>query len=197
MVTGGTRIQVIAGFRPPEIRPVSGPGTLGPMATGTPRIDALVEARSRVSHRVPSDVSPAPRTGIAIVTCMDARLDPYREFDLEVGDAHVIRTAGATVTEDVLRSLAASQWGLGTREILLVGHTGCGMSILDEDEIRRRIHEGGSGLPPFPMLTFGDVTENVREGIAAIRGAWFLHPETAVLGLVYDLTTGMLEPVEA
>lgn len=166
------------------------------MDAATPRIDALLEARSQVAQRLPSDVSPVPRTGVAIVTCMDARIDPYREFGLEPGDAHVIRTAGATVTEDVLRSLVASQWGLGTREVLVVGHTGCGMAMLTEDDLRRRIHEGGSGTPPFPMLTYRDAAENVRDGVAAIRGAWFLHPETAVCGVVYDLETGAFLPVD-
>lgn len=161
----------------------------------TPRIDALLDAHERVAHRIPEDASPVPRTGVAIVTCMDARIDPFREFGLEPGDAHVIRTAGATVTEDVLRSLVASQWALGTREVLILGHTGCGMADLDEAALRVRIQGGGSGLPPFPMLGFRDVAGNVADGVAAVRGAWFLHPDTRVRGFVYDLDSGTLQPV--
>lgn len=161
----------------------------------TPRIDALLAAHERVAHRIPDDATPIPRTGVAIVTCMDARIDPFREFGLEPGDAHVIRTAGATVTEDVLRSLVASQWALGTREVLIIGHTGCGMADLDEAALRQLILDGGSGMPPFAMQGFGDVEGNVRDGVSAVRGAWFLHPDTRVRGFVYDLATGGLGPV--
>jgi carbonic anhydrase len=166
------------------------------MDSQTPRIDRLLESHQRVAYQLPDDAGPVPRTEVAIVTCMDARIDPFREFGLEPGDAHVIRTAGATVTEDVLRSLVASQWALGTREVLILGHSGCGMAGFDEAEFRRTQRETGADAPPFPMRGFEDMAENVRYGVAAVAGATFLHPDTAVRGVIYHLDSGSLEPVD-
>lgn len=165
------------------------------MDSQTPRIDRLLESHQRAAYRLPDGAGPVPRTEIAIVTCMDARIDPFREFGLEPGDAHVIRTAGATVTNDVLRSLVASQWALGTREVLVLGHSGCGMTNFDDDALHAAQRDAGTEPTPFPMRGFADVTTNVRNGVATVASCGFLHPDTAVRGMIYHLDSGTLEPV--
>ncbi len=136
-----------------------------------------------------------PARGVAVVACMDARLDVYRLLGLSEGDAHVIRNAGGVVSDDVIRSLTISQLLLGTREIVLVQHTGCGMMTFRDDDIKDRI-ESDTGLrPSFALEAFGDLEQNVRQSIARIQASPFIPFKDQVRGFVYDVATGLLDEV--
>ncbi|MGH7544181.1 MAG: beta-class carbonic anhydrase [Gemmatimonadota bacterium] len=139
----------------------------------------------------------APSRRVAVVACMDARLDVYRLLGLEPGEAHVIRNAGGVVTEDVVRSLLISQRFLGTREIALVHHTDCGMLTLRDDEVQAQI-EADIGLrPPFALEAFDELDGSVRRSIARIRASAFIPHTNRVRGFVYDVETGRLDEVTA
>ena len=136
-----------------------------------------------------------PARGVAVVACMDARLDVYRLLGLSEGDAHVIRNAGGAVTDDVIRSLMVSQLLLGTREVVLVQHTGCGMMAFRDDDIKDRI-EADTGLrPPFALEAFRDLQQNVRQSIARIQASPFIPVKDSIRGFTYDVTTGRLNEV--
>jgi carbonic anhydrase len=140
-------------------------------------------------------LSPRPVKQVAIVACMDARLDIFSLFGLEIGDAHIIRNAGGTVTDDVLRSLAISQRLLGTHEVILVHHTDCGMLVLDEDKLAAQIEEETGERPPFRFLAFSDLEADVRASIGRVNGCLALAEREAVRGFVYDVETGVLSEV--
>jgi carbonic anhydrase len=132
----------------------------------------------------------APRRGIAILTCMDARIDPLRLFGLERGDAAILRNAGARVTDDVLRSLVVAYALLGVREVFVVGHTDCGLAGTTDEEIRAGLGEEAAGIE---FLAFADLDESVRHGVARIEGSPLL--DVAASGFVYDVATGALREV--
>lgn len=136
-----------------------------------------------------------PARGVAIVACMDARLDIYGMLGLSTGDAHVIRNAGGVVTDDVIRSLAISQRLLGTREIVLIHHTDCGMTTFRDDEVKAQIEQDTGIRPPFALEAFGDEAEDVRQSIRRIEASPFVPHKDAVRGFVYDVETGRLEEV--
>ena len=137
-----------------------------------------------------------PGRRLAIVTCMDARLDPARFLGLEEGDAHVIRNAGALVTEDTLRSLVISHWLLGTVEALVVAHTDCGMVTFTNDQLRGRLEEEtGASADEIDFHPFGDLEESVRASVETIRESPFLQDVTAS-GWIYDVRSGALSEVE-
>ena len=126
---------------------------------------------------------------------MDARLDVYRVLGLEPGDAHVIRNAGGAVTDDAIRSLVISQRLLGTREIMLIHHTDCGMQTFTDDELKGAI-EADTGLrPPFAFEAFGDLEQDVRQSIARIQASPFIPHRDRVRGFVYDCASGRLSEV--
>jgi len=141
-------------------------------------------------------VNPAePTRRLCVVTCMDARIDPLAMLDLRVGEAHVLRNAGGLVSDDVLRSILVSQRLLGTREVTVVQHTGCGMLGLRDDEVAAAVERNSGVRPPLPLGGFSDLDESVRSSVAAVRDcAWLLHRE-AVRGFVYDLDAGALREV--
>jgi carbonic anhydrase len=141
------------------------------------------------------DLRPAPARKVAVVACMDARLDPARALGLEEGDAHVIRNAGGVVTDDAIRSLAISQHLLGTEEIILLHHTDCGMATFTEDEFRRRMVEAAGVKPTWAAESFEDADEDVRQSIARIRASPFIPRSDAVRGFVYDVASGRLREV--
>ena len=131
----------------------------------------------------------------AVVACMDARMDTARLLGLEEGDAHVIRNAGGVVTDDVLRSLLISQRLLGTTEIMLVQHTGCGMLTFRDDEVKDAV-EAETGLrPPFALEAFADLEDNVRQSIRRIEACPFLPVKDSIRGFVYEVETGRLREV--
>jgi len=138
---------------------------------------------------------PKPRKMLAVVTCMDARLDPARFLGLVEGDANVIRNAGAVVTEDVLRSLVVSHWRLEIEEVVVIGHTDCGMSSFTNDELARQLREASVEADKVDALPFYDVKTNVREGVTRIREFPALSERVAVSGYVYDVVTGRLRRV--
>jgi carbonic anhydrase len=136
-----------------------------------------------------------PAKGIAIVACMDARLDPHKLLGLEEGDAHVIRNAGGVVTDDEIRSLSISQRLLGTTEIILIHHTDCGMLTFSDDEFRQQIQQETGIKPAWAAEAFGDVKEDIRQSVARIKSSPFIPNKDSVRGFVYDVKTGRLEEV--
>jgi carbonic anhydrase len=139
--------------------------------------------------------SPAKR--VAILACMDARLDPARVLGLEEGDAHVIRNAGGVVTHDAIRSLAISQHLLGTEEIVLIQHTDCGMQKFTDDELAERLERHAGEQPPFKAHTFEDLEESLRQSVRALEESPFLLKTGNVRGFVYDVESGRLDEVTA
>jgi carbonic anhydrase len=126
---------------------------------------------------------------------MDARVDPYRLLGLDLGDAHVIRNAGGVVTEEVIRSLAISQHKLGTTEVVLIGHTRCGLEGLDGEEFAARLDEQTDQQRDWSIAAFEDVHQSVRDGIERIKASPFIPNSESVRGFVYDVNTGALEEV--
>jgi carbonic anhydrase len=141
------------------------------------------------------DLAMAPAKQVAIVACMDARLDPARALGFEEGDAHVIRNAGGVVSDDAIRSLAISQRLLGTKEIVLIHHTDCGMLTFSDDELKRQIEQDTGIRPPFALESFADVDADVRQSIARIKASPFVPEKSSVRGFVYDVKTGGLREV--
>jgi carbonic anhydrase len=136
-----------------------------------------------------------PARHLAVVACMDARLDVHRILGLEVGDAHVIRNAGGVVTDDEIRSLSISQRLLGTNEIVLIHHTDCGMLTFTDDAFRRSILDETGIKPEWAPESFPDLDEDVRQSIARIKASPFIPHTDDVRGFVYDVETGRLREV--
>ena len=141
------------------------------------------------------DLPLPPAKAVAVVACMDARLNIYGMLGLEEGDAHVIRNAGGVITDDEIRSLAISQRLLGTREVILVHHTDCGMLTFTDDELKAQIQEEAGIKPHFPMESFSDLEEDVRQSIARIQASPFIPHKDSVRGFVYEVETGRLREV--
>ena len=141
------------------------------------------------------DLPAPPARRVAVVACMDARVNPYGILGLEEGDAHVIRNAGGVVTEDVVRSLAISQRLLGTEEIILVHHTGCGMLTFADDDFRTQIEQDTGIKPAWAAEAFADVEDDVRQSIRRIQASPFLPRKDKVRGFVYDVKSGRLDEV--
>lgn len=137
-----------------------------------------------------------PGRKVAVVACMDARLDVYRLAGIQLGEAHVIRNAGGVVTDDAIRSLAISQRLLGTEEIVLVHHSDCGMLTFDDDDEKAKILADVGIRPPFALEAFDDPADDVRQSIARIQASPYL-PSKNVRGFVYDVTNGRLDEVDA
>lgn len=139
-------------------------------------------------------IPPAKR--VAVVACMDARLETGALLGLAEGDAHVIRNAGGVVTDDVIRSLTISQRLLGTREIMLVHHTDCGMQTFRNDEFKRQILEETGLEPPFATEAFQDLDENVRQSLKRVKASPYIPHKDEVRGFVYEVETGKLREIE-
>jgi carbonic anhydrase len=140
------------------------------------------------------DLPLPPARKVAVVACMDARLDPARVLGLSEGDAHVIRNAGGVVTDDEIRSLAISQRLLGTEEIVLIHHTDCGMLTFDDKQFSDQLKEQTGVRPSWPARTFSDLEEDVRDSIARIHDSPFI-PHKNVRGFVYDVDSAKLNEV--
>ncbi len=141
------------------------------------------------------DVHPA--RALAIVTCMDSRLNVFDALGLEEGDAHVLRNAGGVITDDMIRSLAISQRLLGTREIVLIHHTDCGMQRLSDDGFRAELQADTGVAPEFAIESFTDLDAAVRQSMLRVRRSVFLPHRDRVRGFVYDVDTHRLREVEA
>ena len=137
-----------------------------------------------------------PAKQIAAVVCMDARLETGAMLGLAQGDAHVIRNAGGVVTDDVIRSLTISQRLLGTREIMLIHHTDCGMLTFKDDDVKQQIQEDLGFKPPFALEAFPDLDEDVRQSIARIKASPYIPHKDHIRGFVYEVETGRLREVE-
>ncbi len=158
--------------------------------------DELVASAERYAAAFDhGDLPMPPARQTAVVACMDARLNPYGLLGLQEGDAHVIRNAGGVVTADVVRSLAISQRLLGTKEIVLIHHTDCGMLTFTDDEFRAAIEADTSLRPQWAPESFTDSEANVRQSIARIQADPFIPVKDSVRGFVYDVTTGKLNEV--
>ena len=143
------------------------------------------------------DLPLPPAKGVAVVACMDARIDVHRILGLEEGDAHVIRNAGGVVTDDAIRSLLISERLLGTEEVILIHHTDCGMLTFSDDEVRGQVQQDVGIRPPFSLEAFPDLDADVRQSIARIRVSPFVPRKGSVRGFVYEVETGRLREVEA
>jgi carbonic anhydrase len=136
-----------------------------------------------------------PARRVAVLACMDARLDPARILGLEEGDAHVVRNAGGRAA-DALRSLVISQELLGTREVVVIHHTDCGMLTFTNDQLKQRLKEGRGADADIDFLPFSDLDESVRDDVRAIRESRLLQPGVPITGFVYDVKTGRLRKVD-
>jgi carbonic anhydrase len=161
-------------------------------------IDELIANNEAFAERLASDhVDVRPRRALAIVTCMDARLDVFAALGLEVGDAHVLRNAGGVVTDDIIRSLAISQRKLGTRAVMLVHHSNCGMQTLSDDGFRAELLDATGVAPAFAIESFTDPEADVRQSIERVRRSPFVPHRDEVRGFVYDVDTHRLREVRA
>ncbi|MFZ1995477.1 MAG: carbonic anhydrase [Solirubrobacteraceae bacterium] len=157
--------------------------------------DLLANNASYVASFDKADLPLPPARKVAVVACMDARLNVYGMLGLTEGDAHVIRNAGGVVTDDTIRSLAISQRLLGTQEIILVHHTGCGMLTFTDDEFKAAIEKDTGIRPSWAAEAFGDLDGDVRQSIARIKASPFVPKTDAVRGFVYEVETGRLREV--
>ena len=159
-------------------------------------IDELLQNASEYrEHFEKGNLDLPPARRVAIVACMDARLNPYGLLGLSEGDAHVIRNAGGVITDDEIRSLAISQRLLGTEEIMLIHHTDCGMLTFTDEEFRRQLQEDTGLKPHWTVEAFDDLEEDVRHSIARIKASPFIPRKDSVRGFVYDLHTAELREV--
>src|SRR6201997_2504550 len=140
------------------------------------------------------DVEPARR--LAIVTCMDSRLDVFAALGLQDGEAHVLRNAGGVITDDVIRSLAISQRKLGTRDVMVIHHTDCGMQTLTDDGFRAELQQATGVAPAFAIESFTDIDADVRQSILRVRRSPFVPHRDSVRGFVYDVDTHRLREVD-
>jgi len=141
------------------------------------------------------DLPVPPARSLAIVACADARIDVHRILALEEGDAHVIRNAGGVVTDDVIRSLIISQRLLGTREIMLMHHTDCGMLKFRDDDFKDEIEADTGIRPAFALEAFADLEQNVRQSMARIHASPFIPRKDHIRGFIYDCASGKLREV--
>jgi carbonic anhydrase len=141
------------------------------------------------------DLPLPPAKHIAVLACMDARLDVHKILGLHEGDAHIIRNAGGVATDDAIRSLTISQRLLGTKEIVLIHHTDCGMLTFKDDEVKSQIEKDTGIRPPFALEAFADLDEDVRQSIARIKASPFIPRKDNIRGFVYDVRTGRLQEV--
>ena len=161
-------------------------------------IDQLLENNSRYANGFDKgDLPLPPACNLAVVACMDARLDVHKILGISEGDAHVIRNAGGVVSDDAIRSLVISQRLLGTTAIVLIHHTDCGMLTFRDDDVKDAI-EADTGLrPSFSMEAFGNLEQDVRQSISRIQANPFIPNKEQVRGFVYDCATGRLNEVPA
>jgi carbonic anhydrase len=157
--------------------------------------ELLRNAESYASAFDKGDLPLPPGRKVAVVACMDARLNPYGLLGLQEGDAHVIRNAGGVITDDEIRSLAISQRLLGTEEIILIHHTDCGMLTFTDDEFKRSVQDETGIKPEWAAEAFPDVDEDVRQSLARINASPFIPRKDSVRGFVYEVETGRLREV--
>jgi len=159
-------------------------------------IDDLVRNADSYGESFSSgDLPMPPAKQVAVVACMDARLNPYGLLGLQEGEAHVIRNAGGVITDDAIRSLAISQRLLGTEEIMLIHHTDCGMLTFKDDDFRRQVEQETGVKPGWAAECFDDLDGDVRQSIARIKASPFIPKKDQVRGFVYEVESGRLREV--
>ena len=161
--------------------------------SSTDRLVANAERYAAAHHAALP--TPRPSTGIAVVACMDARMDLFSMLGLAAGEAHIIRNAGGLVSDDAIRSLAISQRFLGTTEIVLIHHTDCGMLTFTDDEFKAGIQQETGLKPAWAPESFADLDEDVRQSIGRIKASPFVPHTEQVRGFVFDVATGLLTEV--
>ncbi len=163
-----------------------------------PVVDEFLAANERYAAGFDKgDLPLPPARRVAVLVCMDARIDPAKALGLAEGDAHVIRNAGGRASDDALRSLAISHELLGTREVVVVHHTDCGMLTFTNDQIRQRLRDRlGADASGVDFLPFGDLDQSVRDDVATIRSSPLIPDDIAVSGFVYDVRSGRLRRVD-
>ena len=157
--------------------------------------DLLQNARAYAASFDKGEVPLLPARKVAVLACMDSRMDLVGLLGLDLGDAHMIRNAGGVVTDDAIRSLAISQRMLGTREIVLLHHTDCGMLTFSDDEFKRSLLDETGIKPAWAVEAFDDLDEDVRQSIARIQASPFIPHKDSVRGFVYDVHTGAVREV--
>jgi carbonic anhydrase len=157
--------------------------------------DDLLEHNDAYARDFTGSLPMPPGRKLAVVACMDARLNVYGMLGLSEGDAHVIRNAGGVVTDDVIRSLMISQRLLGTHEVVLIHHTDCGMLTFTDDEVKAAVQADTGLKPPFALEAFSDLDTDVRQSIARIKASPFVPDKSSIRGFVFDVTTGKLREV--
>lgn len=157
--------------------------------------DELLAHNARYAETFSGPLPMPPARKVAVVACMDARLDVYRMLGLAEGEAHVLRNAGGVVTEDTIRSLTISQRLLGTEEIVLIHHTDCGMLTFTDDDFRRTLHDEVGVKPPWAAESFDDPETDVRQSIARITTSPYIPRTESVRGFVFDVASGKLNEV--
>jgi carbonic anhydrase len=159
-------------------------------------IDELLRRRVNVpDYGAPDVPTPVPSLHVAVVTCMDARIKVFDVFGLTHGEVHILRNAGGVATDDVIRSLALSQRKLGTREIMIMQHTSCGLSMITEDGFKDEIEQDTGLRPPWAIEAFREVKDSVRQSMERVKRSPFLPHVRQVRGFVYDVRTGGLTEV--
>lgn len=160
--------------------------------------EEFLDANKRYAETFTKGDKPMPPAKrVAVVACMDARIETGRLLGLEEGDAHVIRNAGGVVTDDVIRSLAISQRLLGTREIVLIHHTDCGMLTFKDDALKSEVEQDTGLRPPFSFEAFADVEEDVRQSMRRVLASPFVVHKDGIRGFVYEVESGQLREVTA
>jgi len=162
-----------------------------------PEIDTLLSANAEYAARFEHGGLPMPPARkVAILTCMDARLHPEKFLGLNVGDAHVIRNAGGRASADALRSLTISEQLLGTREVVVIHHTDCGMLTFTNDVLHTQLHESfEQDASDIDFLPFSDLAQSVRDDVQAVRDNPFIPDDVDISGFIYEVETGRLQRV--
>src|SRR5258708_16034568 len=160
-------------------------------------IDELLANNRAFADSLPAaHLDVRPRRRLAIVTCMDSRLDVFAALGLREGDAHILRNAGGVITDDVIRSVAVSQRRLGTRAVMLIHHTDCGMQKLTDDGFRAELQKATGVAPAFAIESFTDLDADVRQSLLRVRRSPFLLHTDLVRGFVYDVDTHRLREID-
>ncbi|ROP36545.1 beta-class carbonic anhydrase [Saccharothrix texasensis] len=157
--------------------------------------DELLANNAAYAEQFSGPLPLPPAKHVAVLACMDARIDVYRVLGLNEGEAHVIRNAGGVVTEDEIRSLAISQRLLGTVEIILIHHTDCGMLTFTDDEFKKAIQDEVGVKPSWAAESFTDLDTDVRQSVARIRNSPYVPVKDSIRGFVFDVATGKLDEV--
>ncbi len=162
---------------------------------GLSAINELLSRNLAAAEYHPVGMGPVPSLKVALVMCMDARIDGHAAFGLRPGEVHLMRNAGGVVTDDVVRSLSISQHALGTREIMVIHHTDCGLARLEEDTFRSHLATFAGYRPTWAVQAFKDPHDSVRESLRRIRDSPFLFHTESVRGFIFDVESGLLEEV--